>query len=170
MRKFLLSGGVVAVALTFAVGALTAPSTGDLLKDEQHFYDQSQKTYDGGSKAGSASNMEVVGHNNLGVRGFNGDVWQYKGYAYVGHWGFADWATGNSRFCPSPPDSGVAVIDARNPASRRASRRCRIRSERRPRTWSCSPSSRGRWPAATSPPQGSSGAAAAATMRTRFTG
>ena len=118
MRKLVITGGVVAVVvLTFTVGALTAPSKNDLLKDELHFYEQSQKTYNGGSKAGSAWNMELVGHNNLGIRGFNGDVWQYKGYAYVGHWGFADWATGNSRFCPSPPDSGVAVVDARNPAN-----------------------------------------------------
>ena len=26
----------------------------------------------------------MVGHNNLGIRGFNADVWQYKGYAYLG--------------------------------------------------------------------------------------
>jgi len=44
MRKLAIVGGVVAVALTFTVGALTAPSKNDLLKDEQHFYDQSQKT------------------------------------------------------------------------------------------------------------------------------
>ena len=40
--------------------------------------------------------MRVVGHDNLNVRGFNGDVWEHEGFAYVGHWGFADWATGNS--------------------------------------------------------------------------
>ena len=106
-----------AIALTFVAIALTAPSSSDLLKDEAHFAAQSQKTYDGGSKAGSQWNMEVVGHNNLGVRGFNADVWEHEGFAYVGHWGFADWATGNSRFCPSAPDNGVAVIDARNPST-----------------------------------------------------
>ena len=47
----------------------------------------------GGSKAGSSWNMRVVGHDNLNVRGFNGDVWEHEGFAYVGHWGFADWAT-----------------------------------------------------------------------------
>src|SRR5919201_455978 len=118
MRRLLIL--LVAVgALASAAVAITAASADDLLKDEQHFYEQSQKTYDGGSKAGSALNMEVVGHNNLGIRGFNADVWKYKNYAYVGHWGFADWATGNSRFCPSPPDSGVAVIDVSNPANPR---------------------------------------------------
>jgi hypothetical protein len=61
--------------------------------------------------------MELVGHNNLNVRGFNADVWKYKNYAYVGHWGFADWATGNDRFCPSPPNNGVAVIDVSDPAN-----------------------------------------------------
>jgi hypothetical protein len=104
-------------ALTFAAVGVTASSRDDLLKDEQHFFAESQKTYDGGSKAGSAWNMEVVGHNNLDVRGFNADVWKYKNYAYVGHWGFADWATGNDRFCPAPPNSGVAVIDVSNPAN-----------------------------------------------------
>lgn len=112
------AAALVTLLLAAAVGWAGA-SKDDLLKDERHFYEQSQKTYTGGSKAGSAWNMEVVGHDNLGIRGFNGDVWQHEGYAYVGHWGFADWATGNSRFCPSPPDSGVAVIDARNPASPR---------------------------------------------------
>jgi len=38
----------------------------------------------GGSNAGAALNMAVVGHNDLGGRGFNADVWVYKGYAYVG--------------------------------------------------------------------------------------
>ncbi len=116
MRKKLTVLGAAIVALAFAGVGITASSS-DLLKDEQHFYDESQKTYDGGSKAGSALNMEVVGHNNLNIRGFNGDVWKYGNYAYVGHWGFADWATGNSRFCPSPPDSGVAVLDVSNPAN-----------------------------------------------------
>ena len=63
--------------------------------------------------------MEVVGHNDLDARGFNGDVWQHEGHAYVGHWGFQDWATGNSRFCPSAPSNGVAVIDARDPSNPR---------------------------------------------------
>jgi len=117
MRKSVVWCGIVAAVLGLAAVALAGASKDDLLKDEQHFYEQSQKTYNGGSKAGSSLNMEVVGHNNLGVRGFNGDVWTHERYAYVGHWGFADWATGNSRFCPSPPESGVAVVDARDPAN-----------------------------------------------------
>jgi hypothetical protein len=119
MRKLFVALALSTFALAFAGIGLTAATKDDLLKDEQHFYDQSQKTYDGGSKAGSAWNMEVVGHNNLGVRGFNADVWKYKDYAYVGHWGFADWATGNDRFCPAPPDNGVAVLDVSNPADPR---------------------------------------------------
>jgi hypothetical protein len=80
-------------------------------------FEQSQKTYNGGQKAAVAVNMEVVGHDDLGGRGFNGDVWTHEGFAYVGHWGFADWATGNDRFCPAQPKSGVAVVDARTPSS-----------------------------------------------------
>ena len=116
MRRLIFLLAAAAALVVVATG-ISAASKDDLLKDEQHFYDDSQKTYDGGSKAGSAWNMEVVGHNNLKVRGFNADVWKYKNYAYVGHWGFADWATGNDRFCPSSPNNGVAVLDVSNPAN-----------------------------------------------------
>ena len=95
MRRLMIVLVVVGTLGFVAVG-VSAPSKDDLLKDEKHFFEQSQKTFQGGSKAGSAWNMEVVGHDNLGVRGFNADVWKYKDVAYVGHWGFADWATGNS--------------------------------------------------------------------------
>jgi hypothetical protein len=118
MRRFAILIAALG-GLAFAAVGFTAASSDDLLKDEQHFYEQSQKTYEGGTKAGSALNMEVVGHNNLGIRGFNADVWKHENYAYVGHWGFADWATGNSRFCPEPPASGVAVIDVSNPRNPR---------------------------------------------------
>ncbi|HEX2045263.1 MAG TPA: hypothetical protein VHF23_06520 [Gaiellaceae bacterium] len=118
MRK-LGSGAAAAVALVFAAVALTAPANDDeLLKDERHFLEQSNKTYTGGQKAAKARNMAVVGHTNLGGRGFNADVWFHEGFAYVGHWGFSDWASGSkTRFCPSPPRNGVAVVNARNPAN-----------------------------------------------------
>lgn len=65
---------------------------------------------------GDALNMEVVGHNNLGNRGFNADVWVHDGYAYVGSWGFQDWSAGTkNRFCPDDENAGVAVVDVRNP-------------------------------------------------------
>jgi hypothetical protein len=112
-RKALLGLGLAAVALAFAGVAITAPSNDDeLLKDEKHFLEQSNKTYNGGQKAIQISpNLEVVANNSLGDRGFNGDVWAHKGYAYVGHWGFQDWASGSkNRFCPEEPKSGVAVV------------------------------------------------------------
>ena len=72
----------------------------------------------GGSNAGAALNIAVVGHNDLGGRGFNADVWVYKGYAYVGQWGFGDWASGSKdRFCPSGSNTSVLVIDARTPSN-----------------------------------------------------
>jgi hypothetical protein len=72
---------------------------------------------DSGSNAGASLNMAVVGQNNLGGRGFNGDVWVHNGYAYVGQWGFGDWAAGSKdRFCPSGSNTSVLVIDVRNPA------------------------------------------------------
>jgi len=117
MKKLILLA-VAAAALVMATVALTAPSNGDeLLKDEKHFLEQSNKTYTGGNKGGSASNMTLVGHTSLGDRGFNADVAVFDGYAYVGHWGFTDWATGNTRFCPSGDKAGVAVVDVRNPAN-----------------------------------------------------
>jgi hypothetical protein len=71
----------------------------------------------GGQKSGSAWNMVAVGHNDLGGRGFNADVWVHDGYAYVGQWGFGDWAGGSKdRFCPSGTNSSVVVLDARDPA------------------------------------------------------
>lgn len=118
MRKGLIGLGVAAAALTLVAVAVTAPTNDDeLLKDEKHFLEQSNKTYEGGNKAGSALNMIAVAHHDLGGRGFNADVWFHDGYAYVGHWGFFDWATGNDRFCPKPPDNGVAIVDVRNPAN-----------------------------------------------------
>jgi hypothetical protein len=113
MRRTLIALGLAAAALALAGVALTAPSNGDeLLKDEKHFLEQSNKTYDGGQKAMQISNMEVVAHEPLGNRGFNGDVWAHEGYAYVGHWGFQDWAnrSNGGRFCPKAPSNGVAVV------------------------------------------------------------
>ena len=112
MRKNGIGTALVAAVLVFATTAATAPSNEDeLLKDELHFLQQSGKTYSGGRKAAQARNMEVVGQNDLGGRGFNADVWVHEGYAYVGHWGFSDWASGSkTRFCPSPPRNGVASL------------------------------------------------------------
>jgi hypothetical protein len=64
--------------------------------------------------------MAVVGHSDLGGRGFNADVWQHEGFAYVGQWGFTDWAQGSQeRFCPNTNEAtssnGVMVVDARDP-------------------------------------------------------
>jgi len=119
MRTIGIGSALVAIVLAFAASAATAPSNDDeLLKDEQHFLAQSKKTYTGGQKAAKVRNMEVVGRNDLGGRGFNADVWVHEGYAYIGHWGFSDWTNGSkTRFCPSPPKNGVAVVDARNPSS-----------------------------------------------------
>jgi len=66
---------------------------------------------------GAAFNMRLVGHNDLGNRGFNADVFVHRGFAYVGSWGFQDWSGGGAnRFCPDDAHSGVAVIDARTPS------------------------------------------------------
>jgi hypothetical protein len=123
-RKAVLALGFVAAALMFAGTAITASSNHDeLLKDEKHFLEQSNKTFEGGQKAMQISpNLEVVAHDPLGGRGFNADVWAYKGYAYVGHWGFQDWASGSkNRFCPEEPKSGVAVVKVDGSSTTRVS-------------------------------------------------
>src|SRR5687768_223354 len=62
---------------------------------------------------GSARNMKAVGHDDLGGRGYNADVWVHERYAYVGSWGFSDWAQGSKeRFCPN---DGVAVVNTVDP-------------------------------------------------------
>ncbi len=121
MRTFRVVSILAAMMLAmFAVAANALPkdkptNDSELLKGEKFFLEQSQKHYKHGPRAGSSLNMEVVGQNDLGGRGFNADVWFYRGFAYVGHWGFTDWAQGNDRFCPEPPNSGVAVVDATDP-------------------------------------------------------
>ncbi|HET7142840.1 MAG TPA: hypothetical protein VFI68_02365 [Anaerolineales bacterium] len=78
----------------------------------------SSTVYAGGSNAGESLNMVVVGQNDLGGRGFNGDVWVHKGYAYVGQWGFGDWASGSKdRFCPQGSNTSVLILDSRDPAN-----------------------------------------------------
>ena len=63
-------------------------------------------------------NIAVVGHHDLGGRGYNADVWVYNGYAYVGQWGFGDWASGSKdRFCPSGSNTSVVILDVRNPSN-----------------------------------------------------
>jgi len=95
-----------AIIILGAVILLITPGTG------------SSRTSGPGGESGSAMNIEVVGHHDLGGRGFNADVWTHEGFAYIGHWGFTDWSSGaKTRFCPDPPNNGVAVVDARDPGN-----------------------------------------------------
>ena len=44
----------------------------------------------------------------------------HEQYAYVGSWGFSDYASGSKqRFCPPPDKAGVAVLDTRDPSKPR---------------------------------------------------
>jgi hypothetical protein len=92
MRRGLIALGLVAVAL--AVSALAvAASDDELLPNEQHFLDASGKTYDNGTKSGSALNMVAVGQNALADRGFNGDVFVYRKLGYIGRLGLLRFLT-----------------------------------------------------------------------------
>ncbi len=113
MRKsFYAALGVLAGALLVAAIAVAASSNDALLPNEQHFLDSQSSNTSNGVKGGSAWNMVAVGQNDIGFRGFNGDVFVYKKFGYVGRWGFFD--SSHPQFCPS---GGVAVIDARDPAN-----------------------------------------------------
>jgi hypothetical protein len=103
MRRLAIGFAVFAGSLVLAASAVAAPPP---------------KPFEQGAKSGAISGFEVVGHTDLGGRGFNADVWAHEGFAYVGQWGFEDWASGSKeRFCPEEPLSGVAVIDARDPTN-----------------------------------------------------
>jgi hypothetical protein len=123
MRRAAIFVGLAAAAGTFAALAPSPTSTrtaepSELTKMEQHYLEQLNTPFKGGTKGGSAWNMAVVGKNDIGGRGYNADVWAHEGYAYVGQWGFNDWASGSKqRFCPEGANAGVAVIDASDPAN-----------------------------------------------------
>jgi hypothetical protein len=139
MRKFVTIAGALAAMLAFAAVALTAAAPQartnktELFKSERHFLAKAKKAQRVAARSrgstrvaraapgtAQARNMEVVAHNALGGRGFNADVWEHDGYAYVGQWGFSDWAAGSKqRFCPSGAKSGVAVVEvaATDPAN-----------------------------------------------------
>jgi hypothetical protein len=120
MKRIVIALGTIFSVLVFTVaGALAHEEGGDGgIKDHQHFQQQALKKFEGGNKAGSAKNMVVVGHNDIGARGFNADVWHHDGYAYVGQWGFADWSNA-SRFCATDETRGIAVLDVRDPSTPR---------------------------------------------------
>src|SRR3989441_6474505 len=62
---------------------------------------------------GAIANREVIAHNDIGNRGFNADIYAYKGFAYVGQWGFG--ISNFPKFCPAGDQSGVKVLDLRAP-------------------------------------------------------
>ncbi len=109
--KKLLTALALALAAITLTAVVVVSSTTDLLPNEQHFLDASTKTYNG-AKSGSALNMRALGQHDLGVRGFNGDVFVHKNVAYIGRWGFFD--SSHPQFCPS---GGVAVVDVEQAAS-----------------------------------------------------
>jgi hypothetical protein len=120
MRRLMLGTAMGAALVLVAATAALAPPTNqdERLKDELHRLQQANTRFEGGQKSGEAFNMEVVGQHDLGGRGFNADVWFHEGFAYVGRWGFTDWAQGSKqRFCPDDPNNGVAVVDVRVPSN-----------------------------------------------------
>jgi hypothetical protein len=120
MRRLTLGTAIGTILVLLAAsGAVTAPrNRNQLFREERHRLRLAKMEFQGGQKSGSARNMVVVGHEDLGGRGFNADVWYHQGYAYVGRWGFTDWAQGaKQRFCPKDADNGIAVVDVTPPSN-----------------------------------------------------
>jgi len=141
MRRFWIAAAAIALGLALvavAVGAAqqTRTNRSELLKTERHVLKAHKQALRAAARRKArglrvarapssprdarALNMEVVAHNPLGDRGFNADVWAHEGYAYIGQWGFTDWAQGSKqRFCPSGERAGIAVVevDAVDPAN-----------------------------------------------------
>jgi len=115
MRRSVVAAlGVLAAALLAVAIAVAASTNNDsLLPNEQHFLDSKSSNTSNGTKGGSAFNMVAVGQNDLGLRGFNGDVYVHNGLAYVGRWGFFD--PSHPGLCPQ--DGGIAVLDVHDPSN-----------------------------------------------------
>ena len=66
---------------------------------------------------GSIANLELIGHNDIGGRGFNADIYAHKGFAYIGQWGFG--ISNFPKFCPAgdtaDPRNGVKILDLHAP-------------------------------------------------------
>jgi len=111
MRRLLAASLFAFAVVALAAATMAAAPDDELLPDEQQRLQESQTSYGGGTKSGSALNMIAVGQARLDDRGFNGDVFVYRGTAYVGRWGFFD--SSHPQFCP---EGGIAVVDVRYPA------------------------------------------------------
>ncbi len=114
MRRWMVTACALFVALASTTLALSAAGGDDsLLPNEKHFLDKLSGKTSKGVKGGSAFNMVAVGQNDIGGRGFNGDVFVHNGLAYVGRWGFFE--RQHPGFCPQ--DGGIAVFDVSDPAN-----------------------------------------------------
>jgi hypothetical protein len=100
-------GGVwlLAVALTVLALALSAPLAG--AHDEPGVPAGQPGTIGAAASPPAGRSLAAVG--SVSLPGFNADVWNYGGYAYIGTWG-----TGNNypRECPA---RGVRIIDLSDP-------------------------------------------------------
>lgn len=113
MRTFVTKSAVASSAVVAVAALLTAGGQGPLSAQEapDHHRDglalSAAKVTPGPALTAEmkTSNFTVVGHSDLGGGGLNADVWEHKGYAYVGVW---------SGPCPA---TGVKVADVRDPHS-----------------------------------------------------
>ncbi len=101
-----------------------------------------------------AENFRVLGHAKLGGKGFDGDVWAHRGFAYVGIWSGPTCPASGVKVVgiwsgPTCPASGVKVVDVRRRVSPAWWPACRILPQRAPRTSSygasARPASADRW-------------------------
>ena len=70
---------------------------------------------------GSARGMVAVGHDDLGGRGFNADVWVHEQYAYIGPGASRTMRGLKERFCPNDGVPSSTRATRRNPSGSRRS-------------------------------------------------
>ncbi len=106
LRRWTVPAGVAATALIF--GGLGAPNPvtaheGPDYRDPLASGAERVTPGPAWTAPMRTNNMTVVGHSDLGGRGLNADIWEHRGYAYVGVF---------SGTCPA---NGVKVADVSNP-------------------------------------------------------
>src|SRR5207247_5778969 len=118
-RLLLVMPSILVILLGTSVLSLATPSPDDLADDPlTSFIEKNGGGGTGdGTKAGQVQNngairnLEVIGHNDIGNRGFNADIYAYKGFAYIGQWGFG--ISNIPKFCPSRSEEHTSELQSR---------------------------------------------------------
>src|SRR2546428_11456970 len=112
-RLLLVMPSILVILLGTSVLSLATPSPDDLADDPlTSFIEKNGGGGTGdGTKAGEEENnganrnLEVIGHNDIGNRGFNADIYAHKGVGSIGQWGSG--ISNSPKACPPRAKPGV---------------------------------------------------------------